>query len=436
MHAQGRVGAIAQVDPDGLGVRPLILPKYPIAYLTSQYGRAGDTFIRAEVAALRERGFIVHTFSIRAPVGGESIANEAIRRERGATMDIVGEGALRMSTAALSLAFSHPLRFARALRLAMKITRPGLRGRLYPFAYLLEASLLSRRLEQKQVAHLHNHLGRNSAAVAMLASILTSIPYSLTIHGPTEFEMADSLALDEKIARTKFTVGISDFGRSQLMRFSDVKHWPRIHVVRCGIGQEFKFANATPVPDVARFVCVARLVEQKGHLVLIEAIHRLAEEGVHVELDLIGDGPLRGVIESSIRKFGFEDRIHLRGWKSSEDVRHAIDSSRALVLPSFAEGLPVSIMEAMALARPVIATQVGAISELVEHREHGWIVPAGSVEELARALREVLDTPAENLTRMGRAGRERVLQRHDADREALKLASLLTEERWTGGPDG
>jgi glycosyltransferase involved in cell wall biosynthesis len=157
----------------------------------------------------------------------------------------------------------------------------------------VEACLLARRLEAKRVAHLHNHLGRNSAAVAMLASVLTGIPYSLTIHGPTEFEMAENLALDEKIARAKFTVGISSFGRSQLMRFSRAEDWPRIHVVHCGLSEEFKQATPTPVPDVPRFVCVARFVEQKAHALLIEAIARLAKEGRDVQLDLIGDGPLR-----------------------------------------------------------------------------------------------------------------------------------------------
>ena len=143
------------------------------------------------------------------------------------------------------------------------------------------------------------------------------------------------------------------------MPFSRVKDWPRIHVVRCGIGESFRSAAHSALRDVSRFVCVARLVEQKGHLLLIEAIERLKNDGINVELDLVGDGPLRAEIESAIRKAALEDRVHLLGWKNSEEVRELIESSRAVVLASFAEGLPVSLMEAMALARPVIATQVG-----------------------------------------------------------------------------
>jgi glycosyltransferase involved in cell wall biosynthesis len=427
MYLTGRgLGSACQICPDASGpVQKEIPPKQTIAYLTSQYARAGDTFIRAEVAELRKLGFNVHTFSIRAPVGGESIANDEIRRERENTEDLLSAGFLRLFSATLSLVSFRPVRFARALRLALSISTGGLRGYVWSLAYLIEASLLARRLEAKGVSHLHNHLGRNSAAVAMFASVLTGIPYSLTIHGPTEFEMAQSLALDEKMARANFTIGISSFGRSQLMRFSRASDWPRIHVVHCGLSDEFKQATPAPVPDVLRFVCVARFVEQKAHALLIEAVARLVEEGRDVHLDLIGDGPLRASIETTIVQHDLRDRVHLLGWQDSTAVRRAIESSRALVLPSFAEGLPVSIMEAMALARPVIGTYVGAIPELVENKTHGWLVPAGAIDELTEALRQALDTPVEILTCMGRAGRERVLQRHDAGREAQKLASLI-----------
>ena len=166
-----------------------------------------------------------------------------------------------------------------------------------------------------------------------------------------------------------------------------MKDWPRIHVVRCGLCEEFKNATPTPVPDVPRIVCVARFVEQKGHLVLIEAIDRLVREAIDIEVDLVGDGPLRTAIESEIRARGIEDHVHLLGWKNSDQVRQIVEASRALVLPSFAEGLPVSLMEAMALARPVIATLVGAVGELIDDRVHGWLVAAGSVEELTDAMR-------------------------------------------------
>jgi glycosyltransferase involved in cell wall biosynthesis len=395
-----------------------------VAYLTSLYGRSGDTFIRGEVEQLRKLGLTVVTFSIRAPSKNE-IISDAILRERQGTEDLLRAGVFCLFGSALSVALLNPSRFARALCLAIRISTPGLRGRLWPMAYLLEACLLTRRMQAKGVKHLHNHIGRNSAAVAMLASALSDIPYSLTIHGPGEFEMPMMLALDEKIARSMFTVAISNFGRSQLMRWCAVEHWNKIHVVRCGLLNEFKSAITTDVPNVQRIVCTARLVENKGHLFLIEAIALLLKQGVKVDLDLIGDGPLRSSIEGAIAQRGLQNQVRILGNKSSGEVRQIIESCRGFVLPSFAEGLPVSLMEAMVLARPVISTNVGAIPELVEPRKHGWVIQAGSIDELTSALRELLETPVETLGKMGREGRTRVLQQHDAGHEALKLAALI-----------
>src|SRR5947207_9440973 len=164
MYLTGRgLGSACQINPEASGlVQQEIPPKQTIAYLTSQYARAGDTFIRAEVEELRKLGFTVHTFSIRAPVGGESIANGAIRRERQNTEDLLGAGKLRLIGATLSFAISRPARFARALKLALRTSAPGIRGRIWSLAYLVEACLLARRLEAKNISHLHNHLGRNS----------------------------------------------------------------------------------------------------------------------------------------------------------------------------------------------------------------------------------------------------------------------------------
>jgi len=151
----------------------------------------------------------------------------------------------------------------------------------------------------------------------------------------------------------------------------------------------------------------------------------LAKAGKNVELCLVGDGPLRTVIEMAIAQNNAEQYIKLLGWKSSKDVLQIIESSRGFVLPSFAEGLPVSLMEAMALARPVVGTNVGAVSELVENGRHGWLVPAGSVESLTAAIGEMLDAPVEVLTKMGSEGSKRVIERHNARLGAQRLASLF-----------
>jgi glycosyltransferase involved in cell wall biosynthesis len=167
------------------------------------------------------------------------------------------------------------------------------------------------------------------------------------------------------------------------------------------------------------------LCEQKGQLLLLEAARILSEQGVAFEIVLAGDGEMREQIESLITQYGLQAQVRITGWISSEQVRAEILAARALVLPSFAEGLPVVIMEAMALRRPVLTTYVAGIPELVRQGENGWLFPAGAVNELATALADCLAQPVEVLQRMGEAAYQRVLERHDIDTEAAKLAELF-----------
>ncbi len=399
------------------------MPQPVIAYLTSQYARASDTFIRAEVAELRRLGFTVHTFSVRTPPGAEQFS-PAIQAERATTEDLLSAGAVGLAVST-GVAMTRPGRFARAARLAAGVGSPGVKGRLWPVAYLAEAAHLARRLRAKGVAHLHNHIGQNSAAVALLAAELAGVPYSLTIHGPSEFDQPRELALGAKVGRSAFTVAISEYGRSQLMRWVRPGDWGKIHVVHCGLDAAFLAAAVTPVPDVPAVVSVGRLVAEKGQLLLVEAVARLARDGVPVELVLVGDGPMRAAIESAVARLGVGGRVRLAGWQTPPQIRDALAASRGLVMSSFAEGLPVALMESLALSRPVVSTAIAGVPELVRDGRSGFLVPAGSVDGLADGLRQLLQTPADRLTEMAAVGRRQVLDQHDAAAEAGKLAGLI-----------
>ncbi|MNP17369.1 Alpha-D-kanosaminyltransferase [compost metagenome] len=174
-----------------------------------------------------------------------------------------------------------------------------------------------------------------------------------------------------------------------------------------------------------RLVCVGRLCEQKGQLLLLEAARLLAAQSVVFEIVLAGDGEMRADIEALIVRHELQAQVRITGWISSAQVRDEILAARALVLPSFAEGLPVVIMEAMALRRPVLTTYVAGIPELVRQGENGWLFPAGAVEELAAAMADCLAQPVDTLQRMGEAAYQRVLQRHDIDSEAARLAGYF-----------
>jgi len=266
----------------------------------------------------------------------------------------------------------------------------------------------------------------------MLAHLLGGPPYSFTVHGPQEFERP--FGLEEKIRHANFVVAVSEFGRSQLYLRCRHGDWPKVKVIHCGLEKEFYDIPPRAIPAAPRLVCVGRICEAKGQMLLIEAAARLAARGIAFELTLAGDGPMRGEIEALIERHRLGEQIRITGWVSSPQVREEIMASRALVLPSFAEGLPVVLMEAMALRRPVVTTYVAGIPELVRHGQDGWLLPAGSVAALAEAMTQCLSKRPEELQVMGDAAFHRVLERHSIDTEASKLARHLGAEGAPSGP--
>ena len=395
-----------------------------VAYLVNQYPKLSHTFIRREIASLEEAGVNVARFSIRASSAADVLEADD-QQELRRTRAVLSAGPAGLAAASVAVAASRPVRFAKALRLAIKTGWRSNRGIPRHVMYLAEACVLLQWTRQCRSEHVHAHFGTNSAAVAMLCRELGGPPYSVTVHGSEEFDKPRALSLGEKIRNAAFIVTISEFSRSQLYRWCEHAHWARIHIVRCGLDARLLRRRRTPVPAAPRLVCVGRLCEQKGHLLLLEAARRLAADGVRFQLVLVGDGPMRPEIERIIDENGLHNSVTITGQASSERVAQEIDASRAMVLPSFAEGLPVVIMEAFALGRPVISTFIGGIPELVEPGVCGWLVPAGSVDALASAMREALEAPVEQLQRMGDAGAERVARHHDVRVGASRLAELF-----------
>lgn len=400
-------------------------PPITIAYLVNQYPHVSHSFIRREIVALEAQGVSVERFSIRP--SPETLADAGDRAESDKTRVVLGVGAVGLLFSMLRVALGRPGAFLTAVKAAFRLGRLSDRGRLRQFIYLAEAAVLLGWLRARGVRHLHAHFGTNPAAVAMLTRILGGPPYSLTIHGPEEFDHPIELSLPEKIARSSAVMAVSDFGRSQIYRWIPHTEWPKVHVVRCGVDAAFLAAGPQPIADNRRLVCVGRLTEQKGQLLLLEAVAALAAEGISCQLVLAGDGPMREVIERRRRELGLESAVQITGWLSNDDVRKELLSARALILASFAEGLPVVLMEALALGRPALSTYVAGIPELVEDGVNGWLIPAGSAHTLARGIRKVLETPAATLASMGVAGADAVAARHDVRREAARLWEIVRE---------
>lgn len=394
-----------------------------IAYFINQYPKVSHSFIRREILALERLGFDVQRIALRG--WDAEVVDAADRQERDKTRYVLQDGALGLLLATLRMLVTHPVRFCKALGMALTCARRADRALPYHLVYLAEACRIVPWLKASGAGHVHAHFGTNSTEVVMLARLLGGPAYSFTVHGPEEFDKPEFIKLREKVREAAFVVAISSYGRSQLYRWIDYGDWHKVKVVHCGLENAFHDVPAAPIPTVPRVVCVGRLCEQKGQLLLVNAISKLRQRGIAIELVLAGDGEMRGEIEACIKMLNLQDCVSITGWISSDEVRRHLLDARALVLPSFAEGLPVVIMEAMALRRPVLTTYVAGIPELVRPGESGWLFPAGDVDALASALDAFLAVPHEMLERMGEAAHLRVLKQHAIDIEAGKLAQHI-----------
>ncbi len=399
-----------------------------VAYLVNTYPRASHSFIRREVQALERAGHTVHRFAMRSDRA--ALVDTADLAEDSRTEHVLEQRLRRLAPKALGWMLRHPAQTLAALRLALACGKrgsggePGTGGRLRHMVYLIEAAFIARRCADLNIPHLHAHFGTNSTTVAMLAQTLGGPTYSFTVHGPEEFDAPAALSLGAKIERAAFTVAISSFGRSQLCRWVDPSFWPRLHVVPCGI-EPWRFPPPEPLPAGGpHLVAVGRLATQKGFDLAIEAVALAHPHLPELHLTLVGDGPLRAALSTSIAAHGLTAHVTLTGWRDEAGVRAALNAAQALIVPSFAEGLPMVVMEAMAAGRPVIATSIAGIPELVT-RETGWLVPAGNAGLLAQAIIELAATQQDTLTAMGAAARARALIRHDIDSAAARLAALF-----------
>jgi glycosyltransferase involved in cell wall biosynthesis len=395
-----------------------------VAYFVNQYPAVSHTFIRREIRALEALGVTVVRYALRK---GANLADEQDKIESTRTRYILKAGAPAILAACVVALLRQPFAFLGVILESVRLGWRSDRGVLRHLVYVAEAALLARWCRQDEIQHVHAHFGTNSTTVAMFARRLSGVAYSFTAHGPEEFERAPFLSLERKLQDAAFAVCVSSFGRSQLMRWSPQDLWDKIVVVRCGVDSSFFESAALAPPDIARFVCVARLTIEKAHLVLLAATRRLRDAGTRCEVVLAGDGYMRPFIEEEIRRAGLEREVSLIGWVSGDRVREEMARARSLLLPSFCENLPVVIMEALALGRPVISTYVAGIPELVEHGSTGWLVPAGDEIALSQAMRECLEAPVERLARMGAAGRARVVDQHDSFKEAVKLKQLFEQ---------
>ena len=402
-----------------------------IAYLVGRYPKISHTFILREIQALRDLGIDVATFSVW-PTPPDELLTEAERAEAARTFSFMPPRLGLLLRSHLGALAASPSGYANLVGHALRTARPGLRGKFLALTWVAEAPLLWHELRSRGITHIHAHLPGTAPAVAMLTTEFANRAgasdrhtWSLTVHGPSEFYDVHNQAVGEKVRHADFAVAISDFGRSQLMGLVCEEHWDKLHVVHCGIvPSAYEPASLDGAPRAIRLVTVGRLAPVKGHALLLEAVRELREGGTDVELTVIGDGPKRGELERYANRLGLADHVEFTGAVGQDQITRHYGAADLYVHASFAEGLPVVLMEAMAHELPVVAAAVMGIPEIVTDGENGVLVRPGRVDELVAAVERLANDPAAR-TAMGRAGRRVVEEQFDVRESAARLRKLF-----------
>lgn len=407
-------------------------PRY--ALLVSEYPTVSHTFIEREVSAMRALGSAVSTFTIR-PTPPEQARSEHAKAERATTTALLGRPMLEYARVHAALVMRHPWAWISSLLSSTQRGPRTARSALWQLFYFAEAGVLVTEMRRQGLRHIHVHFANNGADVARAAVDLASRTgpvwtWSLAMHGPTEFEDVVAFDLAAKVRSAAFVACISDFCRSQLMRHVEPEHWDRLHVVRMGVdaarytGRAAERAARPPGP--LRVLFVGRLVQEKGPGLLVDAVGSLVEDGHDVELTLVGAGALQGALAAQVARRGLASRVQLVGAVGQDDLPEQYAWADVFCLPSFTEGLPVVLMEAMATELPVVTTRIAGVPELVVDGESGRLVTPGRTDQLATALLEVAGAGRDVGRRWGEHGRTVVEEDFDPSVQAAVLERLMS----------
>lgn len=401
------------------------------AYLVSRYPSVTHTFVLGEVEELRARGVRVETVSVRR-VSDDEVLSARDRAERERTHALLPTTPSRLLGAHARAFVRAPRAYLRTLARALRSAHAGGRPRLWQLFYFGEAMLLWAWMRAQRLRHVHVHHANVSSDLAMLACAYANASdrrgrpwtWSITIHGPTELSDVAAHRLAQKVADATLVVCISDFARSQLAAIAAPGDAAKLHTVRCGIDVGAFRRDGAQRAASSEILCVGALSRRKGHATLLEALAALRNEHPQARLTLAGDGPERAALERRARELGLDGAVRFCGAVAHERLVELYDRARVVCLPSFAEGVPTVLMEAMAMELPVVATAIMGVPELIEHERSGLLVAPARADLLAAALARLLED-ADLGGRLGRAGRDTVLERYERRGNVAELHRLL-----------
>lgn len=405
-----------------------------LAYLVSQYPALSHTFIASEIRAMRRLGARVETFSVRRYRPAELLTEDSRLEARRTT---VLQHPAAVLAAVLAVVRRSPTALLRGLSAALRTGPSSPRARLWQVFYLGEALVLWRGMTARGLRHVHVHFANNGADIARLAVLIGRLVdgpgagwrWSLAMHGSTEFEDRKAHDLAAKFGSAAAVACISDYTRSQVMSHLPPAQWHKVGLVRMGVDTvRFSPAPVRVDRDAAaplRVLTVGRLVPVKGMPLLVDAVAELVHRGLPVALTVVGAGPLLEPLREDVRARGLDEVVRLLGPVSQDELPKLYREADVFCLPSFNEGIPVVLMEAMATGLPVVTTAITGIPELVVDHRTGLLVTPGRADLLAAALTELALDPSLS-RRLGEQARTAVLRDHDSDINAQGLLDLLT----------
>lgn len=396
-----------------------------LAYLCGEYPRATDTFIQREVKSLRMVGFHVETISVRHPSYLEQGTDEQ-RQERRGTHYLLPCSPWRVLSDHLSILLHTPGRYLRGLWLALRVRSPGIRSLIYQLFYFAEAGLVASLMKKQGLSHIHNHAPDASGYVAMLAAEIGDLTYSMTLHGFGILSEPRRWRLKEKIERSLFTICVSYHARSQAMLWSERAFWPRIHVVHCGIDLKQARTSHSHTGEGQNILFVGRFDHVKGLPILLDAFAILADRDSRLHLNLVGDGPERTALEKIVLEKNLVKHVTFHGYRSQAELRDLYTKADVFVMTSFAEGIPVVLMEAMAYGVPVIAPRITGIPELVIDGVNGLLTTPSDVNCLVAQIESLLND-AGLRNHFAVEGRKTVEQEFNLEIETARLTVIMQD---------
>ena len=393
-----------------------------LGYLLSKYPSANHTYLLREVRSLRDAGLDVVVIAVDGDDRPEHVIPPEDRDERARTFVVKRRGVGEILAAHAATVITRPLKYAGGLAKAVSLAGPDLARLASYLFYFGEAVVAGRQFWRQGCAHVHTHYATN---VAVLAACVYPVELSATIHGSAEFIDPRAQRLREKVAACAFVRAISLYGRSQLMLATPFNEWSKFVVARLGVDPaEFAPAPFRPAAAPFRVTAVGQLQPAKGFHLLLEVVASLVGDGRDVTLTLVGDGADRGPLEAHAARLGIGQRVTFTGALDPMGVRAVLHETDAFVLSSFAEGIPVVLMEAMASELACVASRITGIPELIDDGREGLLVTPSDERALGGALGALMDDPALR-RQLGRAARVKICREYDLRGNLSPLADLF-----------